>query len=73
MLRALWSAWCVFAKKLGMLQSRIILTVFYFVVLAPFALAVRIFLDPLRLRGKPSWKWLTRENEPAAVSLRRQS
>lgn len=58
MLRALWRGWLIVAKKIGHVQSQIILTLIYFVVLAPFALAVRLFSDPLGLRGAPSWRWL---------------
>ena len=48
---ALWDGWRVAARKIGYVQSHLSLTLAYFVVLAPFALAVRLFMDPLRLRG----------------------
>ena len=56
MLRSLWKRWLVIARKVGEFQSRIILTLVYFVVMAPFALVVRWLSDPLRLRGDPSWQ-----------------
>ena len=50
MLRKLWTQWLVLARKIGKFQSRIILTVFYFVIVTPFGLGVRLFADPLRIR-----------------------
>jgi len=57
-LRALWEGWKRVAKKIGEFQSKLVLTLFYFVFLAPFALAVRA-RDPLDLRGRTSWHTLT--------------
>ncbi len=74
MLKALWKGWLVVAKKIGQFQSRIILALVYFVVIAPFALGVRLFSDPLRLRGTPSWHWLPRDSQstPSLDSARQQ-
>ncbi len=52
MLRKLWSRWLVLAHKIGQFQSRIILTLFYFIFVTPFGLAVRLFADPLHVRRK---------------------
>jgi len=54
-LRQLWNGWLVVARKIGHVQSQVILTLVYFVVMAPFALAVRLFADPLGLRSAPAW------------------
>jgi hypothetical protein len=54
-LKALWRGWLVVARTIGRLQSQLVLTLAYVVVLGPFALAVRLCLDPLRLRGRPDW------------------
>ena len=50
MLRDLWNRWLVLAQKIGKFQSRLVLTVVYFVVVLPFGLGVRVFGDPLRIR-----------------------
>lgn len=50
MLRDLWNRWLVLAQKIGKFQSRIVLTVVYFVIVLPFGLGVRLFADPLRIR-----------------------
>jgi saxitoxin biosynthesis operon SxtJ-like protein len=61
MLRVLWKGWSSLARKIGYVQSLLILTIIYFVLVAPFALAVRLFVDPLRVRGPSSWHRLPRE------------
>lgn len=55
MLKTLWRGWLVVARTIGAVQSRLILTLVYFVFMAPFALGVRLFSDPLGLRTGPSW------------------
>jgi hypothetical protein len=42
--------WRRFGRRMGDFQARLILTVFYFVVVAPFALVVRFAADPLSLK-----------------------
>ena len=49
LLRRAWEGWKRFGKKVGDLQARFLLTFFYFVILPPFALAMRA-ADPLGLR-----------------------
>lgn len=48
-LRRAWEGWKRFGRKVGDLQARVLLTVFYFVILAPFGLGMRA-ADPLGLR-----------------------
>ena len=56
-LRRLWHGWKRFGRKVGDVQARVLLSIFYFVILAPFSLGMRA-ADPLGLRhpGPPSWK-----------------
>lgn len=74
MLRALWNRWLMITQKIGYVQSQLILAFMYFVVLAPFALAVKLFMGPLRLRSAPSWHWVPRDSQPAPTldSIRQQ-
>jgi len=51
-LRDLWNRWLVLAQKIGKFQSRIVLTVVYFVIVLPFGLGVRLLADPLRIRRR---------------------
>ena len=55
LLRRLWEGWKRFGRKLGDFQARMLLTVFYFVILAPFALVMRWQADPLGLKRGGGW------------------
>jgi hypothetical protein len=56
MLKALWRKWLVVAHAIGRFNSHIIMMLVYFVFMTPFAMAVRWFADPLRLRAEPGWQ-----------------
>jgi hypothetical protein len=62
MLKRAWQAWKVLAKKIGNFQARVILTVFYGILILPFGLAVRLFSDPLRIKKLPT-QWLDHPEE----------
>jgi len=75
-LRKLWDRWMVLARKIGKFQSRILLTFFYFVIVLPFGLAVRLFADPLHIRRhRPAdTAWLPRETHDVELAdARRQA
>ena len=54
--RALWEGWKRVAKRIGDVQARILLTIFYFLILAPFALVVRWGMDPLAIKTAAGWR-----------------
>ena len=57
-LRWVWRHWSDIARAIGDFQSRLLLTLFYFTVLAPFGVGARVGVDPLRLRrraGGSAW------------------
>ena len=71
----LWAAWQAYAHRAGGYQTRVLLTVVYWVVLGPGALLGRLFsarlLDLSARPGQSSW--LAREPADATVdALRRQ-
>lgn len=73
-MRRAWEAWKRFGKKVGDLQARVLLTIFYFLILAPFGLVMR-GADPLGLRH-PGAGWRVRPPVPAGdpvARARRQS
>jgi hypothetical protein len=47
-LRAAWCGWKRLAEKIGHLQARLLFVLLYFIVVAPFALALKFFSDPLQ-------------------------
>jgi hypothetical protein len=74
MLRKIWDLWKTAARIVARYQARLLLTLFYFLILAPFALVVRAFSDPLRLKGPfPSnWTNLAQASEDRRHDAMRQ-
>jgi hypothetical protein len=56
-LRATWQGWKRTAEKIGRFQAKLLWGLLYFVVAAPFALVVKVFSDPLRIKKRPSPSW----------------
>ncbi len=62
--KRLWERWKRVGKRIGDFQARLLLSVFYYVVFAPFAIAVRWLSDPLAIKdGAPRGWQLKREGE----------
>jgi hypothetical protein len=59
MLTRVWHVWKRLARSVGTFQARLLLTVFYAVLVLPFGIFTRLFLDPLRLKRRPT-QWLDR-------------
>jgi hypothetical protein len=55
----IWNRWKVIAHKIGNFQARLILILFYFLILAPFALIIKK-LDPLGMRKNTTHGWQQR-------------
>ena len=63
----LWEAWKSFARAMGGFQSRILLGLFYFLIVTPFGIGVRVFGDPLLLRrARRSSNWVPRSEATEA-------
>jgi len=65
-LKAIWTSWKIIGRKIGDFQARMFLAVFYFVILAPFALAVRWGSDPLAVKPGRAQEWQPRIDEEGA-------
>ena len=61
-LKRAWEAWKRLGKKIGNFQARILLTIFYVVLMFPFGIAARLFSDPLRIKKRPQ-EWLPHAEE----------
>jgi hypothetical protein len=71
-LRKGWEAWKRIGQFIGDQIGRIILTILYFTLIAPFALGVRIWKDPLAIRPIHRAAWLEREtNDNTLTDSRR--
>jgi hypothetical protein len=57
-----WQWWKDTAHKIGNFQARVILSIFYGVLVLPFGLAARFFSDPLRIKKLPQ-QWLDHPTE----------
>jgi hypothetical protein len=69
----LWERWKVVAHIIGNFQARVLLTAFYFIMVPPFALIVKLFKDPLGLRPRPRESlWLDRPLSEATPDIGRR-
>jgi len=59
--KRLWARWQGFWDRVGSFQSRLVLSMLFFILVSPFALGVKIFSDPLRIKDKDSESyWLSK-------------
>ena len=64
-LHKLWQAWKRFGQLMGTVLAHVVLTLFYFTLFLPYAVAVTWLSDPLRIR-RPRPVWAAREaNAPS--------
>ena len=63
----LWAGWKRFGRRVGDVQARLLLTGFYFLVVAPFALGVKLSSDPLSLTPKAPKGWRSRTASSGSV------
>ena len=71
-LKDLWRGWQKVAKKIGDFQARLILSLFYFLIVLPIGLIARIFFDPLSLTSTKA-HWNAKPSAPARLDdARRQ-
>ena len=71
-LRRAWARWLVIAHIIGNVQARVLLTVFYFVIVPPFALIVKLAKDPLGLRPPRSGTFWSPRPDADPTGARRQ-
>lgn len=62
--------WMAFAMVLGHINTRIILTVLYYLVMTPVGVIMRLFRDPLdrSLKDTRDTQWIRREQQPVDVA-----
>ncbi len=71
----MWAGWKSIARKIGNVQARMILTVFYFTLALPFGIGARCLADPLHLKRRraPSGWQARQDRAPDLADLQRQS
>ncbi len=74
MVKKLWSKWKALAQKIGNFQARVILSLFYFIIVSPIGIVFKFADDSLRLkRPKTNSYWLSRNiNKTSLEEERRQ-
>jgi len=70
-LKRAWEGWKKIAHKIGNFQARVLLTVFYCVLILPFGVPARLFSDPLRIKKKPT-EWLQHPDEACDLEWARR-
>ena len=55
MLKRAWAAWKAFGKKVGNFQARVLLTIFYAVLMLPFGLAAHRLAIPCGSKVPDAW------------------
>ena len=74
-IRGLWETWKRLGRRIADIQVRALLTLFYFLIFAPFALAVRWGTDPLTIKAYRVRGWQSmnsRESGSMMDEARRQ-
>jgi hypothetical protein len=73
LLKKIWAGWKAFGQMVGDLVARVVLSVFYFTILVPFGLGVRLLSDPLGLKGGARSLWQTRTTgDQSLAEVKRQ-
>ena len=60
-LRKIWEKWKVVGQFIGDFIGRLVLTLFYFTIFAPFGLGMRLFGDALDIKNWRRPDWLARQ------------
>jgi len=61
-LRTIWEKWKQIGQVIGDFIARIVLSLFYFTIFVPFALGIRLFGNPLGVKGKRNLaRWIDRK------------
>ncbi len=73
-LRAAWDHWKKIARAIGVVQTRLLMVVMYFIFVVPLGLVARMRADPLHLRAPKGSNWMPHRHQPPNLeSARRQS
>lgn len=74
-LRRIWHRWRAFSKRMGSFQSRTMLSLFFFVIVSPAAVLIKVLGDPLRIKKTKAMEsyWLAKTESPTEIEdYRRQ-
>jgi hypothetical protein len=66
-LKITWCKWKAFGRKIGTFQSRLILTLFYFIILLPSGIVFSLFKDQLGIKSDQQTSWIDKFNQPETL------
>lgn len=70
---AVWAHWKKVAHAVGVVQTRILMVIFYFIAVLPIGVIMRLAGDPLHLKPPKASNWTPhRHQEPSVDSARQQ-
>jgi hypothetical protein len=68
-----WHRWNAFASIMGNVQVRIIMGFFYFIVVTPGGLVMRVFSDPLEIKKQPAISnWTSKEATDTSIEAAKE-
>lgn len=70
--RAAWERWKKIARAIGVVQTRILMVVFYFIFVLPLGLLLRLRSDPLHLKAPHGSNWTPHRNQDANLDTARR-
>lgn len=65
--RVAWERWQIIGHINGEYIARFVTNLFYFTILVPFAIGVKLFTDPLELRQTAASHW--KERKPVGATM----
>jgi hypothetical protein len=71
-LRNAWERWKKIARAIGVVQTRILMVVFYFVFVLPLGLFMRLRGDPLHLKRPQGSNWTPHRSPDANLETARR-
>ncbi len=71
--RTAWEHWKKIGHAVGVVQTRILMVIFYFIAVLPIGLIMRLAGDPLHLKPQKDGNWTAhRHQEPSVDNSRQQ-
>jgi hypothetical protein len=71
-MRAAWAHWKKIAHAVGVVQTRVLMVIFYFIAVLPIGLVMRLAGDPLHLKRPARGNWTPHRHQEPSVDRARQ-
>jgi len=70
----LWQYWKKIAHRIGIFQSKLVLTLFYFTLLLPVGIVFSLFKDVLGIKTEKQSAWITKVKQAETLAeMKKQS